>query len=86
MEIQNQPSKTELQTKKRITISQTISFVIEFGFIILLPLLAFGYLGKWLTGKYDNRLYLIGGLILALLTSSVWCYRRIYKIYKEFIS
>ncbi len=80
-------SKPEGQKKtiQQMSTAQIISFVLEFGFIIVIPLFAFGFLGKYLSQKHNNKLFLAGFLILALTTSSVWGYRRIFQIYKEYI-
>lgn len=70
---------------KQITMAKTFSIAIQFAFVILLPLLAFGSLGQWLADKHSNKLWLIGGLLLALTTSTIWFYRKIADLYKDFI-
>ena len=73
-----------LDSKKQITFRKTLMFSLEFGFMIVVPLLIFAYAGNWLADHYNNRVYFFGGLILALLTSTGWMYKRIYDIYKDF--
>ena len=75
----NKPKASELTTMK------TLSFAIQFGFMIAIPLLGFIFIGKWLSAKYDNEAFLYGGLVLALLTSTAWFYKRITALHKDFI-
>lgn len=77
------PSK--IPKSKQITFARSISFVMQFGFMIVIPLVIFALGGKWLSNKYGTPLYLYLGLVLALLTSSVWFYQRINSLYKDFI-
>jgi hypothetical protein len=53
--------------------------------MILLPLLVFGGIGKWLEQHYQNKLWIIAGLLFALTTSIIWFYRKINDLYKDFI-
>ena len=69
--------------KNSITMRMVLAISFEFGFIITIPLIGLGSLGKWLSVKYDNRLYLAGALVLALLISTVWLYKNINKLYKK---
>lgn len=78
-------TNNRLPDRKQMTFRKTLMFSLEFGFMIVLPLLIFGYAGDWLADHYHNRGYLFGGLILALLTSTIWMYKRINDIYKDFI-
>lgn len=71
--------------KKQMSFKKTLMFSLEFGFMIALPLVIFAFLGDWLADKYQNRMYLFGGLIIALLTSCVWFYKRINDIYNDFL-
>jgi hypothetical protein len=71
--------------KKQITLSKTLAFTIEFGFIIVIPLLIFGFGGKWLSTRYNNPIFLYAGLLLALFISTAWFYKIIRNIYKDFL-
>lgn len=71
--------------KKQITMVKSLSFAIQFGLMIVIPLLVLAFAGKWLSAKYHNQIYLYAGLILALLISTVWFYKRINDLYKDFI-
>jgi undecaprenyl pyrophosphate phosphatase UppP len=74
------PSKND---KTSLTNRMVVAIAVEFGFIIAIPLVVFGFLGKWLSNKYDNKLFLAGALVLALLISTICLYRMIFKLYKK---
>jgi len=78
-------SNAAQQERKRSLHLKTLNFAIEFGFIIALPLVAFAYLGKFLDRHYqtNNEIFLLAGIILALITSSLLFYRRIKDIMKD---
>ena len=82
-----QETKEEIakSDKKKITFLKSLSFALQFGFMIVLPLVFFAFLGKWLSAKYENPVFLYAGLILALTTSAIWFYIRINSLYKDFI-
>ncbi len=73
------------QKAQHFTTMKSLSFAIQFGFMIVVPLLVFAFAGKWLSAHYNNQIYLYAGLILALLTSTVWFYKKISDLYKDFI-
>lgn len=80
------PAKeSKSQEIKKITFAKTLSLALQFAFIVALPLLLFGGIGKWLEQKYDNKLWLMLGLLLALTTTAVWFYKKITDLYKDFI-
>ena len=70
--------------QKRVTFAKSFAMVAEFGFAIVIPLLIFGYLGKWLERTYDTKLLLIACIAVAIITSSAWLYWRILDIYEDF--
>lgn len=74
------PSKND---KTTLTNRMVIAISLEFGFIIAIPLVIFASLGKWLAHRYDNKLFLVGSLVLALIISTVALYRMIFKLYKK---
>lgn len=78
--------ETNKENQKQVTFRKTLAFSVEFGFVIVLPLIIFGYGGNLLAEHYNNRIFLYAGLILALLTSIIWLYKRINDIYKAFIN
>lgn len=77
------PNSTE---DKPITTAKTLAIALEFGFIIAIPLLILTLAGKWLSARYDNQLFLYGGIVLAIVSSTVFLTLRIYKVYKELIN
>lgn len=87
-------NKPEQESKKltptnrkaqQMTIMKALSFSFQFGLMIVIPLVVFGLLGKWLAGKYDNKAYYYGALLLAIITSTIWFYKKINDLYKDFI-
>jgi hypothetical protein len=59
-----------------------INLAMEFGYIIALPIVTLGLLGKWLDGRYGTKPWItLGGILLAILVTSTWLSRRI----KEYI-
>ncbi len=71
------------QAQNRLTLMKSLNIAIEFGFIIVLPLIAFGYLGKYFDRKYHTTYLVLVGIFLALLTSSLWFYRTINRLLKD---
>jgi len=56
-------------------------FAAELGFIIALPLLALGFLGKFLDNKWGTEPYLaLAGILLAIISTTVWLTRRIKEL------
>ncbi|MGE5297673.1 MAG: AtpZ/AtpI family protein [Acidobacteriaceae bacterium] len=52
---------------------QMASMAMELGFIIALPLIALGFLGKWLDAKYDTKpWFTLGGIVLAITATTWW--------------
>lgn len=61
-----------------------IGFATEFGFVIALPVVVFGLGGRWLDGRtHHEHLYTLLGILLALITSTIFLGRRINQIRKE---
>ncbi len=86
MEPSNQPKETENSEKvKQITNMKSLSFALQFGLMIVIPLLVLAYTGKWLASRYDSQIFFYGGLILAILISTVWFYKKINDLYNDFI-
>ena len=73
-----EPQKPKDLNKWRIA-----SLALEMGFIIALPLVAFGLLGKWLDAKWDSEPWMaLVGILLAIAATTVWLIRR----FRELIS
>lgn len=83
MDLKQDQSKDK--KSKQITTLKSLSFVVQFGFMIVIPLVIFATIGKWLANRYQSELWLYLSLIIALITSSIWFYQRINALYKEFI-
>ena len=83
---QKAPDVVESNLKaKQMTTMKALSFSLQFGLMIVIPLVVFALAGKWLAGRYDNKAYYYGALFLAILTSAVWFYKKINDLYKDFI-
>ena len=79
----NPETQDQKEQIKRLTGFKALSFAVEFGFIIAIPLLAFGFLGKWLDHHYNHHFFMFIGIILALVTSGLWFYRSIKSLMKD---
>jgi putative F0F1-ATPase subunit (Ca2+/Mg2+ transporter) len=69
--------------KQRLTNMKALGIATEFGFIIIIPLLAFGYLGKWLDHRYHQNFFILLGILLAIVTSGLWFFRVIKSLMKD---
>ncbi len=86
-EIKSESAGEQKQVKPgQMTFAKSLSIALQFAFIVLLPLLVFGLTGKWLANKYENKFWLIGGLILALTITTLWFYRKITDLSKDFLN
>lgn len=56
---------------------QALSLAWELGFIIAIPLVVFGSIGKYADGQLGTTPWLtLGGVFLAMATTVVWLYRQ----------
>jgi 4-amino-4-deoxy-L-arabinose transferase-like glycosyltransferase len=80
------PNQTEASKKeqKHMTFMKALGISTEFGFVIVLPLLVFTFVGRWLDNRYDKNYFVLLGIVLALLTSSIWLFKVIGDLLKEF--
>lgn len=60
------------------------SVAIDFALIIAGPLIILIYAGKWLDKRYNTEYYVLIGIVLALIISSVAIARQVKKL-QEFI-
>ena len=63
---------------------QLISIAFQLGFIIAIPVVLFGFVGKWLdarTGTYP--LLTLIGIFAAIVSTSVWIYRKFRSYFKQ---
>ena len=86
---ENPPKSQDTQTnqqkaeKQRLTSMKALGIAMEFGFIIIVPLLAFGYLGKWLDHRYHQNFFILIGILLAIVTSGLWFFKVIKDLMKD---
>lgn len=59
------------------------SFASEFGFIIALPVIGLGLLGKWLDRTYHTKYFVLIGVLVAIALSTVWIARRLKRLMEE---
>ena len=64
---------------------QVLAFALQFGFMIIIPLVILGLGGKWLSQEYNNQIFLYGGIVLAFIISVSWILKKIKDIYTDFI-
>ncbi len=77
--------ETNKPDNKQLTNKKILAFALEFGFMIAIPLVVLSFTGKWLAAKYNNIGFFYGGIVLALIISVVWFWKRITDIYNDFI-
>lgn len=61
---------------------ESLRFSLDFGFIIVIPLLAGVYGGKWLDQKMSTDYFVLIGIFLALFSSGYLIYKHIKKLNK----
>jgi len=63
---------------------QAVNLASELGFIIAIPIVALGLLGKYLDARWGTHPYLkLAGLVLAIVSSSYWLYHRFSEVFKS---
>ncbi|OGE79335.1 MAG: hypothetical protein A2751_05095 [Candidatus Doudnabacteria bacterium RIFCSPHIGHO2_01_FULL_46_14] len=68
---------------KRLDKRELISIAFELGFIIALPIVALGFAGKWLDARSNTEpLFTLLGILLAIVSTSVWIYRKFKEYFK----
>ncbi len=79
-----EPNQPAPNNPKKLDKSAMISLSFELGYIIAIPIVVFGLLGKWL----DMRLHhsfpwvTLVGIALAILSTTVWITKRLQKYIK----
>lgn len=79
---ENQPNPPQKNNKKSAAYYLLVELGIEFALIIALPLIAFIYGGKWLDQKYNTKLFVVAGILLALALSCYMIYKKINDVKK----
>lgn len=63
---------------------QMANLAFDMGFIIALPLVAMGLLGKYLDGRLGTEPWLtIAGILLAIITTTIWLARKMKEYIKQ---
>jgi hypothetical protein len=68
---------------KQITFMKAFGIATEFGFIVAVPLVSLGFLGKYLDQRLDTKAFLLLGILLALTSSTLWLYKRIKSLLQD---
>jgi hypothetical protein len=62
--------------------SELIALAFQLGFIIAIPVVVFGFLGKWLDGKAGTApLLTLIGIFTAIVFTSIWIYRKFKRYF-----
>ncbi|MBI2607672.1 MAG: AtpZ/AtpI family protein [Candidatus Doudnabacteria bacterium] len=60
-----------------------VNLAFELGFIIALPLVGFGLIGKWLDEKFDTDPWLtLIAILIAIISTTIWLTKRIKELIK----
>lgn len=78
------PPKSEKQGRQTLDKWEVVGFAWELGYIIALPIIAFGLAGKWIDGKMGNdpQWITLIGIALAIATTTIWLIKRLKKYIK----
>ena len=61
-----------------------VSIAFQLGFIIAIPVVVFGYFGKWLDQKVDSYPFLtLVGILTAIVFTSIWIYRKFKEYFNK---
>jgi cobalamin biosynthesis protein CobD/CbiB len=55
----------------------------EMGFIIALPIVLFGFAGKWLDAKYQTHFFVYIAIAVSLIFSGIWLYKRLAELARK---
>ncbi len=62
---------------------QLVSLAMQLGFIIALPLVAFGFLGKWVDSQMNSEpLFTLVGILTAIISTTFWMIRKVKTLIK----
>lgn len=78
------PPNQKQNKKYPIAIPKILGIAFELGFIIALPLILLGFAGKWLDHKYGKNFFVYIGIMLALISTSIWLWQRFKRIIRDF--
>ncbi len=84
MEISN--PKDQIPNKSQVPNNKwaLVNLAFELGFVIALPVVAFGFLGKWLDAKVGNETpwFTLFGIVLAITSTTFWLAKRLKQYIK----
>jgi hypothetical protein len=78
----NTPEKPNVP--EGLTKSQMVGFAMELGYVIALPIVGFGLLGKWLDHKMNHQVPWVTliGIALAITLTTIWLTMKLKKYIK----
>lgn len=71
------------EEKKQFTFMRAFAFASEFGFVIALPIIGLGLVGKWIDQKRQTKYFVLLGILLAITVSTIWIAQRLKGIMKD---
>ena len=72
-----------MDQKQRNLFMKATQIALEFGFIVAVPLVVFGFIGKYLDSRMHTKYWVLIGILLALGSTILWIYKRIKEIRNE---
>ena len=74
----------EQKPPRKLNKYELISMAFQLGFIIAIPVVLFGFLGKWLDRRLDTEpLLTLIGILTAIVFTSIWIYRKFKSYFKQ---
>lgn len=81
------PLKPAPEKPRKVTKWTMVALAFELGYIIALPIIILGLFGKYLDARFDSDPYFkLGGVLLAIVTSTLWLSKRFSELFKSFTS
>jgi hypothetical protein len=60
-------------SESKVGRGEMINLAMDLGLIIALPLVALGFLGKYLDGRFDTKPWItLAGILLAIVITTLW--------------
>lgn len=75
--------ENDQKPNQKLTFMRATNLAFELGFMIALPLVAFGLLGKYLDSKWGTSYMVLVGILLAIISTSIWLSKRIKSILED---